>query len=80
MPVKETENELESVELQMNIIRVSDNECISMKVLVKVAPLQSDAVNMLDAVNIFNSVNAFDSWTIIQKMIKIQDPQLSHIK
>ena len=52
--------EAESVELQMDIISVSDNECIIMKVLVKVVPLQNDAVNVLHFINVFDSVNELD--------------------
>ena len=51
--------ESESVELQMDIVWVSDSECVSMMVLVKDAPLRRDAVNVLDWVNVLE--NVFDS-------------------
>ena len=44
---------------------MSDNERVRMNVLMKVAPLRSDSVNVLEAVNIFENVfdlvNVFDS-------------------
>ena len=42
------EREIESVELQMNTICVSDNKWASVKELVKAIPIGSDAVNVLD--------------------------------
>ena len=39
---------------------MSVNECVINKVLVNVAPLLSDAVNVLDSEKVFDSVNVFD--------------------
>ena len=40
---------------------MSDKECVNTKVLVKVAPLPSEAVNALDFVNVLDSVNVFEN-------------------
>ena len=56
MPVKERENKTESVKLQTEIICVSDSECVNMKVLLKVAPIRSDAVNTIYFVNMLDFV------------------------
>ena len=45
---------------RMGIVWVSDNECVSMTMLVKEAPLRSDIVNLLDSVNGFDSANVFN--------------------
>ena len=58
-PAKESENETESVELQMDIVCLNDNECVNKKVLEKDAPLRSNPVKMLDSVIVFDCVNAF---------------------
>lgn len=54
--------EIECVEWQ--IIWVSYNDCVNMKVLVKAAPLESNSVNVLGWVNVlenmFNSINAIN--------------------
>ena len=44
----------------MDTVCVIDNECVSVKVFVKEAPLRSDAVNALYSVNAFDCVNVFD--------------------
>ena len=53
------EKETEKVDFYMDIICVSVRECVNMKLFLKVAHLQSDAVNAFDSVNIFENVVDF---------------------
>ena len=51
---------LEFVKLWIVIICASDNECVNVKVLVKNAPLWSDAANVNNHVNVYELENIFD--------------------
>ena len=62
--MKEIENKIESVEIQMNIVCVSNSEYVSMRVFVKDLPHRRDAVNVLDCVNVFVCANVLDSVNI----------------
>ena len=55
--MKEIENEIESVEFQIEIVCVSDSEYVSMSVLVNDASLRNEVVNVLDCVNVFENVS-----------------------
>ena len=44
----------------MDIVCVCDNKCFSKKMLVKVAPLGSNTVNVIYYINAFDVINVLD--------------------
>ena len=51
---------------------MSDSECVNVIVLVKDAPLRSDAVNELDSVNMLESENVFDTVNVFD-FVKVSE-------
>ena len=53
---------------------MSDSECVSVKVLMKEAPLRSDAVNVIDSVNVlenvFDCVNVLDFVNVLENVLE----------
>ena len=66
--IKEIEKEFEIVELHMTIVCVSDSEYVNESVLVKIAPLQSDSMNVFDSVNVLDFENVLDSVNVLDCM------------